>query len=542
MTSARLSPAANLLRNSKLFALPPAVPLPPAKPTVDVVFKSDTATTLHPTTAAIYTDSGSLVQGDWGLKRPLPKKPFHKTTTPVIRLRSDIDTQEHIADFDSAADHVLTLQKWQNYPVMMTNGQPRSSRSQSLSNTSVFHPTFDNTTAKPATLKPLNPASFTSGNWNDADRQEFLGKSSEDAETASASSQGNSSLSEILKQFKRDTAADAEASGRPAVEPTTRSPPVREAFKRWRYDGPWIAGMTNNDFELFMRRLDGDKIGAFREHLKKRIMARKQRDHAEAVGQARAAQQEPPQAPSLDITSEEVDSLLRVLREKNEDFAAEIGTFLDLPDSFAFGRADRSWTRPADQQTAASQHHQKLGPPRTHPSAGFSYLRSDRFASISPKYGPQLPQYPLPARHLKQLPYAVRAVEGGDQKNQWGVGGFIVNIGQTGGRGDFNTWRTSEGGPKTSATISNAFVASDGSIQLRANLMNHLRLNAGNVPTHAGDRPQEVVPKGVDQIPQLDDRDAMRIGKGRTTPSMYNNIRTRLPSNSSSADALDDLI
>lgn len=104
MAVARLPPAANLLRNSRLFSIPP--PLTP------VTLTSDTATQPHPTHAAIETPVSSWVSGDWGFKRSLPLKSTTRTGTTTIRVQKGIDSIEHITDFESAADHVLTLQKW----------------------------------------------------------------------------------------------------------------------------------------------------------------------------------------------------------------------------------------------------------------------------------------------------------------------------------------------------------------------------------------------------------------------------------------------
>lgn len=532
MTSARLSPAANLLRNSKLFALPPAVPLPPAKPTVDVVFKSDTATTVHPTRAAIYTDSPSLSQGDWGLKRPLPGKAFHKTSTPVIRLRSDIDTQEHIADFDSAADHVQTLQKWQNYPVMLASdksvrnisGEPRWS---------AFDNRIDNTTAKPKLLPSAEPVEDRSGNWSNSERQHYLGETGTSSTLTSTASKV-SSLSETLEQFTRDYVAEAERSGRTLPPLRKEIGAVHKAPQRWRYAGPWLAGMTNMDFEEFLSKMDGKTIEAFREHLKKGILARRRADHQDRVRAAVDEAQEPPAAPSTEVSSEEVNDNVRRLRENTPAFATEIARFFDLPDAISNVRDD--WMRLAGQETAASSEHQKAGPPRTHPSAGFSYLRSIRYANMSSKYGPQEPNSYVPARHLKKLPYAVNNSDGGGQANQWGVGGFVVNLGQTGRRNDVS-WKITNGGPKMTARLKEAFVASDGSIQLRADLSENVRLNADNVPVHAGDLPADPIPKGYSQLPYLDE--SRRVSQGRQTPRLY--ARDAPPRASSSADAEDDI-
>lgn len=132
MATARLPPAASLLRSSRLFSIPP--PLPPAS------LASDTATQPHPTHAAIETPASSWVRGDWGFKRPLPLKSTTKTGTTTIRVQRGIDSIEHITDFESAADHVLTLQKWKdlNLPIRFIKKRNRDD------STSVFESKVDN--------------------------------------------------------------------------------------------------------------------------------------------------------------------------------------------------------------------------------------------------------------------------------------------------------------------------------------------------------------------------------------------------------------
>ncbi|KAI9726133.1 MAG: hypothetical protein M1834_009409 [Cirrosporium novae-zelandiae] len=139
MSSAKMSPAASLLRNSRVFSLPP--PLPRSGHDLGMaVYASDTATLPYPTHAAIETTPSSLARGDWGLKRNLPLRSTTRTTTPVLRIKG-IDTNQHITEFESAADHVLTLQKFQqlNIPISIP---PRSSmRRETLR--SVFDDEFD---------------------------------------------------------------------------------------------------------------------------------------------------------------------------------------------------------------------------------------------------------------------------------------------------------------------------------------------------------------------------------------------------------------
>ncbi|KAL1986831.1 hypothetical protein VTN96DRAFT_5484 [Rasamsonia emersonii] len=120
MAASRLSPTANLLRKSRLFALPPALSPPQEPATSRAVFESDTATLPHPIRAAIETPASSLARGDWGLKRPLPaKSTTDKSSKPVVRVNA-IDTFEHVTDFESAADHTVTLQKFQELHLPMS--------------------------------------------------------------------------------------------------------------------------------------------------------------------------------------------------------------------------------------------------------------------------------------------------------------------------------------------------------------------------------------------------------------------------------------
>ena len=133
MATARISPAASLLRHSRLFSIPPPL-TPPA------ALVSDTASQAYPTRAAIETPTSSWYRGDWGFKRSLPLKSTSKTGTTTIRVQNGIDSIEHITDFESAADHVLTLQKWRelNLPVRFTSKSPKDE------NTSVFEAKLDN--------------------------------------------------------------------------------------------------------------------------------------------------------------------------------------------------------------------------------------------------------------------------------------------------------------------------------------------------------------------------------------------------------------
>lgn len=104
MSTKKLSPAAQLLRNSRLFAMPSAIPPPPS-----VTINAPPASP-YPTLQAITTPKASAHRGDWGLKRDLPIAVSKKTT--YMRY-GELDTIEHMTTFESAHDDVYTLRKWQ---------------------------------------------------------------------------------------------------------------------------------------------------------------------------------------------------------------------------------------------------------------------------------------------------------------------------------------------------------------------------------------------------------------------------------------------
>ena len=147
MSMRRLSPTANLLRTSRLFSLPPSLPRPSSDLTASANFESDSATLPYPIHAAIETTVSSLGRGDWGLKRSLPLKSTTRTSTPTIHI-DNVDSIDHITDFGSAADHVLTLRKWQELgtPLSMAEEKPaKPSKQQQRYPRSVFESKHDNT-------------------------------------------------------------------------------------------------------------------------------------------------------------------------------------------------------------------------------------------------------------------------------------------------------------------------------------------------------------------------------------------------------------
>ncbi|OJD29785.1 uncharacterized protein BKCO1_7200012 [Diplodia corticola] len=142
------SPAAQLLRSSRLFSLPPPIPGASTTPgtSSDFTSVSETATQPFPTRQAIATPPSSLHRGDWGLKRPLPLRETTRSSAPTMRVY-EVDTINLFTDFESAGDHVRTLEKWQemNIPLTLSPDTRMSASDKQETAISAFHERFDNT-------------------------------------------------------------------------------------------------------------------------------------------------------------------------------------------------------------------------------------------------------------------------------------------------------------------------------------------------------------------------------------------------------------
>jgi hypothetical protein len=193
MSKAYNSPTARLLQSSRLFSLPR--PLPAAAletPSSTGAHRaSDSATQFYPTHQAISTPSSSHYRGDWGLKRAIPGKTT-KSSTPSIRVLGQ-DTSDHITEFESAADHERSRAKWaeMGVPIMARGKRERGAADKSTM--SVYEDFLDNTDPNAAPV--------------------------------------------VLR------------SGADAID----GPQTTEA-RRWKYAGPFVAGMQEGEFQRYVQR------------------------------------------------------------------------------------------------------------------------------------------------------------------------------------------------------------------------------------------------------------------------------------------------
>ncbi|KAK1767990.1 mitochondrial ribosomal protein MRP51 [Phialemonium atrogriseum] len=342
MAAARgVSPGGALLRTSRLFSLPAALPYAAADVSAATNVNSDSATLAFPTHQVITTPNSSRKRGDWGLKRPLPLKSTTKTSTPMLRIKQ-VDSVEHITDFSSAADHGMSLRKWQDMNIPIT--VPVANDTMRIPGKSVFEETMD----------------FTA--------------------------------------IKAGQAGELEDS-------------------RWKFSGPWLAGMTDGNFKKYLLKRVRNRRAEFRQFLKERLAA----DLSErAASRAQEAGEPAPAAiEAAAITDAQLTEFLRDLRNDRPKLYSMTGRFLDLA---PVQPPKEHWQVGKSNDLKASNPYAQDGPPITHPSAGLSYLRTASYLDNHSLYGPQKSH-----SHVKARIVAPRSQVAGGRGAKLGVGGFVTD-------------------------------------------------------------------------------------------------------------------
>jgi len=477
MTAARLSPTAQLLRNSKLFALPAPIPLPTANRYTDLP-SSETATTIHPTRAALETPKTSLKIGDWGLKRALPIRTTTKSGTPTFRIRGGIDTPEHIADFESAADHVINLKKFQELDLRITlpDDKGRGRRD----NESPFAPTLDNTTEKalPDIAQQDGPNS-----WLTADRAQRAAKlpnhlkatlEQYEAEKRAETDLQSDSVANSIFDDEESMRFGADVVDAPNLNDSTK--------RRWRYTGPYLAGITEFEFDNFLNKITPEKKAAFRGLVKQHLIDRRLSDsRSRALDEGLT--EELTQESSAEPTEEEVTTHLRNLRSEHGEFGPLIASFFDLADGpqQEINGASDPWRYGRDTITA--HRYKQTGPPRTHPSAGLSYQYSGRFILNDVRDGPLASRRPAAARVLQSSAQTETL-----NKPHLGVAGFVVSNPARMEVGNIK-WEPMPGGPKCVVQPEAAIVTQSGKLDIQAAVKNNWQLK-NNIPRADSDARQ----------------------------------------------------
>ncbi|AEO60701.1 hypothetical protein MYCTH_2310217 [Thermothelomyces thermophilus ATCC 42464] len=198
---------------------------------------------------------------------------------------------------------------------------------------------------------------------------------------------------------------------------------------RWKFTGPWLAGMTQGEFNKWLAKEVRPKRPAFREFLKKKIASEL---HATAAKEALdKGQEQPPAIDPSSVTEDQLLDYLRKLRHDNQALYDMVGQFLDLAPLTPPTVSQTGLPTSKVSQlkfTEMKNPYAERGPPVTHPSAGISYLRSSMYMENHPIYGPQKHHSPVVARIVRPRRQAQA------MPAKLGVAGFIVDtpLGDTG--------------------------------------------------------------------------------------------------------------
>jgi len=270
------------------------------------------------------------------LKRPLPLRATTATSTPTVRVDA-VDTWEHITNFESAADHVLTLRKWQelNLPISVPGSGRRRTQLSDVSNgknqdlhRSVFETHRDNTVSdEQSQLQRFQRWKFK-GPW-------LAGKS-------------EGGFNEYLqKEIRR----------------------------------------RKGEFQAFLKK----------RCLEEKLQQLKQvaTDRGEDLDQSKESRQVTEEeyvdyVKRLRHNSSTLSTIIHQFLDLPEPPAPAPAT----QTNFTFTSKDKD-------KTSSTSLYSETGPPATHPSAGLSYLRTSSYLTNHPKLGPQLKKPPVRGRVLR---------------------------------------------------------------------------------------------------------------------------------------------
>ncbi|KAI1395117.1 mitochondrial ribosomal protein MRP51 [Hypoxylon fuscum] len=315
--------------------MPAPIPAPPGDYSSATKHYSPTATINYPTHLTVTTTSASRANGDWGFKRPFPLRTTTNTTYPLIRVKQ-VDSTEHVTDFQSASDHTITLRKFQEMNL---------------------------------------PISVPSAHNIDRYAQVGYPKS-------------------VFEESADVTALDAKQK-------------VELANKRWKFTGPWLAGMSDGDFDKYLEKQVRGRRSEFRTFLKETLATEITADQTQKAREA-GEPSEPPPVSVSEITDNRLTDYIRELRQDRMTLYKLVSRFLDLaPIDLNIEYRMLGKMAPGKQYDLdRGSPYGANGPPITHPSAGLTYLRTRNFQENHALYGPQKHHAPVKARILKPTHFA----------------------------------------------------------------------------------------------------------------------------------------
>ena len=154
---------------------------------------------------------------------------------------------------------------------------------------------------------------------------------------------------------------------------------------RWRYHGPFLAGMEQGEFDAYL----GATVKRRRKRFLHFLWAKVLQDHRTQL-QREAGDAGEDVAHEAPLSQQVFVAALIRLRQGSRELRNYVRTFFDLSDDVLFSRR-------SDDSASST------GPPATHPSAGLSYLRTTSVVPNHPTFGPAIVGPPVPARALDEF-------------------------------------------------------------------------------------------------------------------------------------------
>ncbi|SPO05820.1 uncharacterized protein DNG_08507 [Cephalotrichum gorgonifer] len=188
--------------------------------------------------------------------------------------------------------------------------------------------------------------------------------------------------------------------------------------RRWKFDGPWLAGLSEEEFARFLKKKVRSRRAEFRQFLHQRRAD--ELSHAASQKAMDLGADQPPRLSPSDISDEQLSEYIRSLRADRGALYALITQFLDLAPIAAPQTSTNVWTNSLSETLPVVNPYAQGGPPICHPSAGLSYLRTSSFVENHPLYGPQKQHSPVLSRILSP--------QRGPESPKLGMGGFVTEV------------------------------------------------------------------------------------------------------------------
>ncbi|RMY99873.1 hypothetical protein D0860_08184 [Hortaea werneckii] len=207
------------------------------------------------------------------------------------------------------------------------------------------------------------------------------------------------------------------------------------AKQRWKFNGPWIAGMQEGDFDLYTHQLASRK-GEWKQFLRSQVVEQRlseRRRMAQETGEILSLQDIARLRDELLPNDAELEEAEKKMRDAyprdglSSELTSLIAQFLDLPavrpDTTDYQPSMKTSQFRTLMSTFNFEGSKESLPPSTHPSAGLSYLRTEAIMENHPIHGPQAHRSPILSRVVRPR----NAATGTDHQAKLGVGGIVTN-------------------------------------------------------------------------------------------------------------------